>query len=427
MIKILKTSEVNTEDILKRESAAADEADRVAAEVIENVKQNGDKALFEYCERFDKVKPDALEVKKEEIEAAFLSVPEKLKATMLKAAENIRKFHEKQVRQGFTITEENGVILGQKIIPIERAGLYIPGGSASYPSSVLMNAIPAKIAGVSEIIMTTPPGRDGKIPAPILFAAGVAGVDRVFKIGGAQAIAALAIGTESVPKVDKIVGPGNVFVAAAKRRVFGLVNIDMIAGPSEILVLADGKSSAEYVAADMLSQAEHDRNASAVLITDSKELAQAVSEELERQISLLPRRDICRASIDNNGKIIVAENLKEGAAIANMIAPEHLEICTDNPFEYLGLIKNAGSIFLGRSCPEALGDYFAGPNHTLPTNGTAKFSSPLSVDDFIKKSSYIYYSREALNDAAGDVEAFAKSEGLDAHARSVAIRRGKSL
>ncbi len=425
MIKIMNTSEVRLEDILKRENTAGEEADKIAAAIIDDVEKRGDEALFEYCEKFDKVKLTSLEVSKEELDEAEAAVSDELKETMRRSAENIRAFHEKQIRNGFTITEKQGIILGQKITAIEKAGLYVPGGSASYPSSVLMNAIPAKLAGVSDIIMTTPPGKDGKIPAPILFAARLAGVDRIFKIGGAQAIAALATGTESVPKVDKIVGPGNVFVAAAKRRVFGRVNIDMIAGPSEILVLADGKSDAENVAADLLSQAEHDRNASAVLITDSKELAQNVQAELERQIPLLQRAEICRASIDNNGKIIVANDLKEGCDIANMIAPEHLEICTDNPFEYLSLIKNAGSIFMGRSCPEALGDYFAGPNHTLPTNGTARFSSPLSVDDFIKKSSYIYYSEEALAEAAEEVDRFAKSEGLYAHAKSVTIRAEK--
>lgn len=425
MIRIMKTSEVEIGKILQRETTAEDEADRVAAAIIAEVAARGDAAVLDYEERFDRVRPEALEVTAEEIAEAEDAVDAALKETIVRSACNIRAFHEKQVRNGFIISEKDGIVLGQKITPIERAGLYIPGGSARYPSSVLMNAIPARIAGVETVVMTTPPGSDGKIPAPILFAAKTAGVDRIFKIGGAQAIAALALGTESVPKVDKIVGPGNVFVAAAKRRVFGLVNIDMIAGPSEILVLADGKSDPVCVAADLLSQAEHDKNASAVLITDSGELALAVQAELERQIPLLPRQEICRASIDRNGKIIVAADLAEGIAIANQIAPEHLEICTDDPFSYLGMIRNAGSIFLGRNCPEALGDYYAGPNHTLPTGGTARFSSPLSVDDFIKKSSYIYYSREALLGAAGDVERFAKSEGLDAHGESVAVRRRK--
>jgi len=422
MIRILDTEDVAIEDILKRESTSFDEADKIAADVIANVTANGDKALFEYCERFDKVTLTSLEVTAEEIEEAYAKVDAELLETMKKAAENIRAFHEKQVRNGFAITENDGIVLGQKITPIEKAGLYVPGGTASYPSTVLMNAIPAKIAGVSEIVITTPPQKDGKIAAPILAAAKIAGVDRIFKVGGAQAIAALAYGTETVPKVDKIVGPGNVFVAAAKRRVYGIVNIDMIAGPSEILVIADGKCDPAVVAADLLSQAEHDKNASSVLITNSRTLAVKVMNELERQIPLLPRNEICRSSIDNNGKIIIVNDLKEAVAISNMIAPEHLEVCVEEPFALLSEIKNAGSIFLGRNCPEALGDYFAGPNHTLPTNGTARFSSPLSVDDFIKKSSFIYYTKEALSKVSDGIQKFAESEGLSAHARSVAQR-----
>ncbi|MBQ8165027.1 MAG: histidinol dehydrogenase [Clostridia bacterium] len=422
MIRILDTEDVAIEDILKRESTSFDEADKIAADVIANVTANGDKALFEYCERFDKVTLTSLEVTAEEIEEAYKAVDAELLETMKKAAENIRAFHEKQVRNGFAITEKDGIVLGQKITPIEKAGLYVPGGTASYPSTVLMNAIPAKIAGVSEIVITTPPQKDGKIAPPILAAAKIAGVDRIFKVGGAQAIAALAYGTESIPKVDKIVGPGNVFVAAAKRRVYGIVNIDMIAGPSEILVIADGKCDPAVVAADLLSQAEHDKNASSVLITDSRALAVQVMNELERQIPLLPRNEICRASIDNNGKIIIVNDLREAVKISNMIAPEHLEVCVEEPFALLSEIKNAGSIFLGRNCPEALGDYFAGPNHTLPTNGTARFSSPLSVDDFIKKSSFIYYTKDALSKVSDGIQKFAESEGLSAHARSVAQR-----
>ncbi|MBE7065720.1 MAG: histidinol dehydrogenase [Ruminococcaceae bacterium] len=422
MIRILDTEDVAIEDILKRESTSFDEADKIAADVIANVTANGDKALFEYCERFDKVTLTSLEVTADEIEEVYAKVDAELLETMKKAAENIRAFHEKQVRNGFAITENDGIVLGQKITPIEKAGLYVPGGTASYPSTVLMNAIPAKIAGVSEIVITTPPQKDGKIAAPILAAAKIAGVDRIFKVGGAQAIAALAYGTETVPKVDKIVGPGNVFVAAAKRRVYGIVNIDMIAGPSEILVIADGKCDPAVVAADLLSQAEHDKNASSVLITNSRTLAVKVMNELERQIPLLPRNEICRSSIDNNGKIIIVNDLKEAVAISNMIAPEHLEVCVEEPFALLSEIKNAGSIFLGRNCPEALGDYFAGPNHTLPTNGTARFSSPLSVDDFIKKSSFIYYTKEALSKVSDGIQKFAESEGLSAHARSVAQR-----
>ena len=338
------------------------------------------------------------------------------------AAENITKFHKMQVREPFVIDEGNGVIMGQKITPVDAAGLYVPGGTAAYPSTVLMDAIPAKIAGVSQVVMVTPPQKNGKVNPAILAAAAVAGIDKIFKVGGAQAIAALSFGTESVPKVDKIVGPGNAFVAEAKKQVFGTVSIDMIAGPSEILIVADGKSDPRCVAADLLSQAEHDKLASAVLVTDSFDLAKAVSDELEKQIPLLERQEIARASIDANGKIIVAENLSAAIEIANEIAPEHLELCVDNPFDYLNSIRHAGSIFMGRNCPEALGDYMAGPNHTLPTSGTAKFSSPLSVDDFVKKTQYTYFTKEALKDIAYDVEFFAKKEGLTAHAKSAVIR-----
>ena len=312
--------------------------------------------------------------------------------------------------------------MGQKVTPVDRAGLYVPGGTAAYPSTVLMDAIPAKIAGVPQVVMVSPPGKDGKIPAMILAAARIAGVDRIFKLGGAQAIAALAYGTESVPKVDKIVGPGNAFVAEAKKQVFGRVSIDMIAGPSEILVIADGTANPRHVAADLLSQAEHDKLASAVLVTDSMELAEAVQAEIEVQLSALEREEIARASIDNNGKIIVAPDLQKGIEISNEIAPEHLELCVDNPFDYLDKIRHAGSIFMGKNCPEALGDYLAGPNHTLPTSGTAKFSSPLSVDDFVKKTQYTYFTRDALKAVAEDVAYFARKEGLTAHARSATVR-----
>ena len=339
-----------------------------------------------------------------------------------RAASNIRKFHSRQVRNSFIINDEDGVIMGQKVIPVDRAGLYVPGGTAAYPSSVLMDVIPAKIAGVKEVILTTPPGPDGKINPAILAAASVAGADRIVKAGGAQAIAALAFGTESVPKVDKIVGPGNMFVAEAKRQVYGMVSIDMIAGPSEILVVADGASDAAQVAADLLSQAEHDKVSSAVLVTDSQALAEAVQAEIERQIPLLARCAIARESVDRNGKIIVADDLRAAIEIANEIAPEHLELCVDNPFDYLDSIRHAGSVFLGRNCPEALGDYLAGPNHTLPTQGTARFSSPLSVDDFVKKTQYTYYTKDALARVAKDVAAFAEKEGLTGHARSAMIR-----
>ena len=326
------------------------------------------------------------------------------------------------MRNSFIINNQDGIVTGQKITPIEKVGLYVPGGTAAYPSTVLMDSIPAKIAGCSEICITTPPSTDGKVNPVILAAAKIAGVDRIFKIGGAQAVAALAYGTETVPKVDKIVGPGNAFVAEAKRQVFGLVSIDMIAGPSEILVIADSKSDPSFVAADLLSQAEHDKMASAVLVTDSEELAEKVSEEIEKQLKLLPREEIARTSIDNNGKIIVADNIEDVIDVSNEIAPEHLELCVDNPFDYLDKIKNAGSIFMGRYCPEALGDYFAGPNHTLPTSGTARFSSPLSVDDFVKKSQYTYYTKEALGKVYDSVAFFAEKEGLSAHARSATIR-----
>ena len=421
MIKIMKYGEVSPEEIFARGETSFDVAD-IVTEIIDNVKANGDKALFEYCEKFDKAKLSSLEVSAEEIEEAFQLVEPKFVEILEKAAENIRNFHEKQVRNSFIISEQDGVITGQKVTPIEKVGLYVPGGTAAYPSTVLMDSIPAKIAGCKEICITTPPSADGKVNPVILAAAKIAGVDRIFKIGGAQAVAALAYGTKTVPKVDKIVGPGNAFVAEAKRQVFGRVSIDMIAGPSEILVIADGGSDARFVAADLLSQAEHDKMASAVLVTDSEELAQKVSEELERQLSLLPREEIARTSIDNNGKIIIADNLNNVIDVANEIAPEHLELCVDNPFDYLDKIKNAGSIFMGRYCPEALGDYFAGPNHTLPTSGTARFSSPLSVDDFVKKSQYTYYTKEALSKVANDVAFFAEKEGLSAHARSATVR-----
>ncbi|MBQ4544299.1 MAG: histidinol dehydrogenase [Oscillospiraceae bacterium] len=421
MIKILKYGEVPNSEIFARAEDVRDVSGTVS-EIIETVKSNGDAALFEYCEKFDGAKLSSLAVTEQEIDEAFAAVPERFIDILKRAAENIRKFHEKQVRTSFIINDTDGVVIGQKVIPVDRAGLYVPGGTAAYPSTVLMDAIPAVIAGCREVFITTPPGRDGKINPVILAAAKIAGVSRIFKVGGAQAIAALAYGTESIPKVDKIVGPGNAFVAEAKRQVFGRVSIDMIAGPSEILIVADGNSSPRHVAADMLSQAEHDRMASAVLVTDSDELAKAVSDELERQIPQLPRCEIARASVDDNGKIIVAESLDAAIEIANELAPEHLELCVDNPFDWLDKIRHAGSIFMGRNCPEALGDYFAGPNHTLPTSGTAKFSSPLSVDDFVKKSQYTYYTKDALSRVAEDIAYFAEKEGLSAHARSAVIR-----
>ncbi|HHU84309.1 MAG TPA: histidinol dehydrogenase [Clostridiales bacterium] len=421
MIKILKYSEVKNEEIFARYEPL-DDVSEIVTEIIENVKANGDVALFDYTERFDKVKLSSLIVGKEEIDEAISLVEPRFIDILKRAAANITKFHTCQVRNSFILNDENGVIIGQKIIPVDRAGLYVPGGTAAYPSTVLMDAIPAKIAGVKELIMVTPPMKNGKVNPVILAAAFVAGVDKIYKVGGAQAIAALAYGTETVPKVDKIVGPGNAFVAEAKKQVFGKVSIDMIAGPSEILVIADEKSNAKHLAADLLSQAEHDKNASAVLVTDSIELANAVSVELERQIPLLDRAEIARESIDNNGKIIVTANLDTAIEIANEIAPEHLELMLDNPFDYLDKIRHAGSIFMGRNCPEALGDYFAGPNHTLPTSGTAKFSSPLSVDDFVKKTQYTYYTKEALDAVCDDIAYFATLEGLTGHAKSVVVR-----
>ena len=421
MIKILKYGEVDNKDIFARATPAVD-VEAVVAEIIANVKANGDRALYEYTEKFDKAKLSTLLVSKEEIEEAYALVEAEFIEVIKKAAKNIRKFHEKQVRNSFIINDESGVVIGQKVIPIAKAGLYVPGGTAAYPSTVLMDSIPAKIAGCEDVVMVTPPSAAGKVNPAILVAADIAGVDKIFKVGGAQAVAALAYGTESIPKVDKIVGPGNAFVAEAKKQVFGQVSIDMIAGPSEILVVADKTTNPKYVAADLLSQAEHDKMASAVLVTDSMALAEAVSRELEEQIPLLERAEIARVSIDNNGKIIVADTLMAAIDIANEIAPEHLELAVDNPFDYLDSIKHAGSIFMGKYCPEALGDYFAGPNHTLPTSGTARFSSPLSVDDFVKKTQYTYYTKDALKNVAWDVHRFATKEGLTAHAKSAVIR-----
>lgn len=426
MIPILKVGQVPNSEIFARVTPEADVA-AIVADILADVKENGDTAVKAYCAQFDKAELTSLEVTPEEIQEAISQVEPEFLDILREAAENIRSFHSRQVRNSFVIADKPGIVLGQKITPIEKVGVYVPGGTAAYPSTVLMDTIPAKIAGCPQLVMVTPPGRDGKVNPAILAAADLAGVNRIFKVGGAQAIAALAYGTESIPRVDKIVGPGNAFVAEAKKQVFGRVSIDMIAGPSEILVIADGKSNPVHVAADLLSQAEHDKLASAVLVTDSEELAQAVQAELERQLPLLPRQEIARASIENNGKIIVAETLMAGIEIANEIAPEHLELQVDDPFSYLDAIQNAGSIFLGRSCPEALGDYFAGPNHTLPTSGTARFSNPLSVDDFVKKSQFSYYTPEALAKAADKIAAFAEKEGLRAHGRSVTIRKEGSL
>lgn len=421
MIKIYNTENMSEKDILPRNSESINVSDTVS-EIIAKVRENGDAALREYGLKFDGASPASLEVTETERKEALSKVEPEFLEILKEAAENIRNYHSRQVKSGYIIQESEGIILGQKVTPLSSVGLYIPGGTASYPSSVLMNCIPAKIAGVKQIIMTTPPDKSGNVSPNIIAAAQIAGVDRIFKCGGAQAIAALAYGTKSVPKVDKIVGPGNAYVAEAKRQVFGIVGIDMIAGPSEVLAIADGKSDPVVIAADLLSQAEHDKLATAVLITDSKELAQKVAVELENQLKKLPREEIARASIENSGKIIIARSINEAIEISNEIAPEHLELCVDEPFNYLDKITNAGSIFLGRNCPEPLGDYFAGTNHTLPTGGTAKFSSALSVDDFVKKSSYMYYSKEELNAVGDKIAYFAEKEGLHAHAVSATIR-----
>ncbi len=421
MIKILRYGEIDNSAVFGRSVPKVNVEETVSA-IIADVRKNGDRAVLAYCEKFDGAKLHSLRVSQEEIEEARAAVEPSFIAILERAASNIRKFHEKQKRNSFIINDEDGVVMGQRVTAVDSAGLYVPGGTAAYPSTVLMDAIPAKIAGCPRVVMVTPPSKTGKINPAILAAASVAGVDEIYKVGGAQAVAALAYGTESIPKVDKIVGPGNAFVAEAKKQVFGVVSIDMIAGPSEILVVADAASSPAHVAADLLSQAEHDKMASAVLVTDSMPLAEAVQAEIERQIALLSRAEIARASIDDNGKIIVADSLNAAFEIANELAPEHLELCVDNPFDYLQLVRHAGSVFMGRNCPEALGDYLAGPNHTLPTGGTARFSSPLSVDDFVKKTQYTYFTKDALARVARDVEAFANKEGLTAHAKSAVIR-----
>lgn len=422
MIKIYNYGQVSNDEIFARDNIATN-VEGIVSDIITNVINRGDQAIFEYALKFDKANLTSLEVTAEEIDEAFSLVDKKFVSIIEEAAVNIRAFHSKQVKNSFIINSQDGVVTGQKVMPIEKVGLYVPGGTAAYPSTVLMDSIPAKIAGCKEIVMVTPPTADGKVNPVILAAAKIAGVDRIFKVGGAQAIAALAYGTDTIPKVDKIVGPGNAFVAEAKKQVFGKVSIDMIAGPSEILIVADSTADPRFVAADLLSQAEHDKMASAVLVCESSEFAKKVSDELEIQIPELPRAEIARYSIDNNGKIIVAENnLMQAIDIANEIAPEHLELCVDNPFDYLDKIKHAGSIFMGKYCPEALGDYFAGPNHTLPTSGTARFSSPLSVDDFVKKSQFTYFTADALEKVADKVAYFADKEGLHAHAKSATIR-----
>lgn len=420
MIKVIKYDPAKRDEIFARTSPTANVSD-IVADIIKEVKVRGDAALLEYTGRFDKVKLDSLRVSEEEIDEAYNNTDAEFIRILNTAAENIKEFHKNQIRSSFVMTRE-GVVTGQRVVPIEKVGIYIPGGTAPLSSTVLMNAIPAKLAGCKKIVMVTPPSKDGKISPEILAAAKTAGVDEIYKLGGAQAVAALAYGTESVPKVDKIVGPGNAFVAEAKHQVYGDVSIDMIAGPSEILIVADGTSNPKFVAADLLSQAEHDKNASAVLVTDSEELAEAVKNEIERQLSALPREEIARASIENNGKIIIADSIKEAIEISNELAPEHLELSVDNPFDWLDSVKHAGSVFLGKYCPEASGDYYAGANHTLPTSGTARFSSPLSVDDFVKKIQYTYYTKEAFSKVAADIAVFAEHEALSGHARSASVR-----
>ena len=422
MMKLYRLEDLTPDQILNRDLRAEQDVEEVVDAIIADVRARGDAALRDYALRFDGARLEELEVSAQEMDQALADADPYFLDTLRMAAANIEAFHRRQLRDSFVMTEQDGVILGQKYTPVERAGVYVPGGTAAYPSTVLMDVIPARVAGVPEIVMVTPAGRDGRVDPAILAAASVAGVTRIFKTGGAQAVAALAYGTESVPAVDKIVGPGNIYVATAKRKVYGKVGIDMIAGPSEILVLADGGCSPAWVAADLLSQAEHDRLASPVLVTDSEALALAVQAEVEAQLAALPRRDIARASVETGGKIILCGSLDQAVDVCNIIAPEHLELCVEDPFALLGRIKNAGSIFLGRNVPEALGDYFAGPNHTLPTSGTARFSSPLGVDDFVKRSSFIYYTREALGRVKDRIAGFAEAEGLHAHARSVTIR-----
>ena len=421
MIRIYRDGELDDSELLKRNEPKTDVAGVVAA-ILADVREHGDEAVLRYTEKFDGVRLETMLVSPEEIDEALAATEPEFLDTLRLAERNIREYHEKQLRNSFFFTRPGGVVMGQKVLPIERAGLYVPAGTAPYPSTVMMDVVPAKLAGCAEIILCTPCARDGKVNAAILAAAHIAGVDRIFKAGGAQAIAAMAFGTESIPRVDKIVGPGNAYVAEAKRQVYGKVAIDTIAGPSEVLVLADGTADPRCVAADLLAQAEHDVLSCAVLVTDSPALAEAVQAEVETQLETLERREIARASIEDNGKIIVAADLHRGMEIANAVAPEHLEICVDNPFDYLDEVKNAGSVFLGKNCPEPLGDYLGGTNHTLPTTGTARFGSPLSVDDFIKKIQVTYYPAPAFRKLAPDIARFAYKEGLTGHARSALIR-----
>lgn len=426
MIPVLKTDGKTEFEFLSqlkaRNSEVGREVTEAVSKIIEDVKQYGDQAVLEYTLKFDGKVPETIEVPRDEINDALTNADPEFVDALLNAMENISDFHNRQKQQGFINPLENGVILGQRVRGLERVGLYVPGGTAAYPSSVLMNAVPAKIAGVKEIIMVTPPSKDGKPNPDILVAAAIAGVDRVFLLGGAQAVAALAFGTQAIPKVDKIVGPGNIYVATAKKLLYGTVDIDMIAGPSEILVVADETAEPKYLAADLMSQAEHDRLASAILLTTSETVAQKTVEEIKRQAAKLSRKDIIEESLKNYGAVLICRSIDEAVDLANLIAPEHLEMMVENPLSYIGRLDNAGSVFLGKYAPEPLGDYYAGPNHVLPTSGTARFFSPLSVEDFVKRSSFIYYTEDALRQAKDDIVCIAKREGLTAHANSITVR-----
>ena len=420
MIRTIRYTSPKDLDFLNR--TVTSDVENVVQAILQNVREHGDAALFDYSRQFDKAELTALEVTDAEIDFAMQAVDPEFLDVLREAKQNIEAFHRHQIENSFVVQDKPGVILGQRVLPLEKVGLYVPGGTAAYPSSVLMNCVPASLAGCGEIVMVTPPSQDGSVNPVILAAAKIAGVGRVFKVGGAQAVVALAFGTESIPKVDKIVGPGNRFVAEAKKQVFGTVDIDMIAGPSEILIVADGTCNPRFVAADLLSQAEHDKLAAATLLTDSEALAEAVSAELEKQIPLLERKEIAGYSIEHYGAIVLVDSIEQAIEVSNAIAPEHLELCMDNPFDYLNLVQNAGSVFLGKNCPEPLGDYFAGPNHTLPTGGTARFSSPLSVYDFVKRMQFTYFTADALESVKDKVAYFARKEGLTAHARSAEIR-----
>ncbi len=426
MIRIAKADGVSERELINQLKARSGEIDRkvtsAVTDILNNVKQNGDDAVREYTLKFDGHMPSKFEISREEIDSSPDKCDRDFILALYKAADNIRDFHARQKQQSWFEPKQNGVILGQRIRGLKRVGVYVPGGTAAYPSSVLMNVIPAKIAGVKEIVMVTPPQKDGTANPDILAAAKIAGVDRVFLMGGAQAVAALAYGTQSVPKVDKIVGPGNIFVATAKKLLYGTVDIDMIAGPSEILIVADKSANPKFLAADLMSQAEHDKMASAILLTTSEETANETAKELSRQMQTLERRDIIEQSLNDFGAIIVCKDISEAVDFANELAPEHLELAVENPMEYIGRVDNAGSVFLGHYSPEPLGDYFAGPNHVLPTSGTARFFSPLSVDSFIKKSSFIYYTEPALSEAKDDIIKLAETEGLTAHANSIKVR-----